>query len=947
MRRWIGGAAAVCAALGAVLVWVGGASAADAPAGADAAHYRTRQILLGYPPIPARADLPPQPGRPADPLRGIRMTLVKYAKIDDAEAERIAGWAAERGFTQILTEGNRYLFYRPGEPQEHLSGGSRYETLDELIANGKRLADACHRHGIQYIVHVTCTMVTKDFLDRHPDWAALDLRTGKRIATAYGPMAACVANPAFEAEYLKRLERLIQGTGADGAMVDEVAFWEHTSCGCAACRARFTQETGLKLPDKVGAGFFGNLDNPVYMRWLQWRTEVIQKMDERIAALVHRYHGVRFNYRSALSLIRYVDLRTGWYATDVLPFTDVQGYECEPPGFRQSGYLYSWPIVVTEMKILRAMSRHVPGAPWVLFYPKTVSDYTWNWLEARSQGVRLWWRSSDEAAEPGWRPLMNWERNHEAMLEGERPMGNIGVLLSMDSALRNPQSPSNTWLYGFTSTCQALTDSQLPYRVVLDRDLTPEGLRELGINTLFLMNAGSLSDREAQVVREFVRAGGTLIASADTSLYDEGGRRRSDFALGEVLGVSYEGTVQSKVNRLEWTGRTPLSPGMEALEHNEAFNRVKVAGGSVVGRMVDEKGTRYPGVIVHAYGRGQSVYFSGHPELKYFFISYHHPIESGHPWTDQRDDAFRQLLARAAVYGDRPAVMAAENFPRGVVVEARRLEAGNLKGIEVHLTNFLGGAIQSGVVPIMADVTFPDVAEHRPDPKKPMTVAVRMEDPPTVAYVISPDFQDAVELQVSVSQGMARVTVPDLYRYQIICFMEKGADAIVKMNGGRVVRKWPAARTLRYEARPPLAGEYDPNALVVFADSKALIGGKALIPLNGEAARVIYGSKTKFGQLTVRFTLTSPPHRGSVVLGAMDDNASSKAPMELFVNGRSVFSGPSPFPDNAWATHAFALPEGTLKAGENVVEIRNTSPSNRDLTPPWLGINFVKLIAGR
>jgi hypothetical protein len=52
-----------------------------------------------------------------------------------------------------------------------------------------------------------------------------------------------------------------------------------------------------------------------------------------------------------------------------------------------------------------------------------------------------------------------------------------------------------------------------------------------------------LSDRQCQQVRDYVRSGGSVMASFETSLYDENLQRREEFALADLLGISKAGDV--------------------------------------------------------------------------------------------------------------------------------------------------------------------------------------------------------------------------------------------------------------------------------------------------------------------------------------------------------------------------------------------------------------------
>jgi hypothetical protein len=89
--------------------------------------------------------------------------------------------------------------------------------------------------------------------------------------------------------------------------------------------------------------------------------------------------------------------------------------------------------------------------------------------------------------------------------------------------------------------------------------------------SLILPNIAALSDAQCQQLREFVRRGGSLIATHETSLYDEWGVWRAEFGLADLFGVAFKGRVDGPMHnsylRLESdpaTGRRhPLLAGLE------------------------------------------------------------------------------------------------------------------------------------------------------------------------------------------------------------------------------------------------------------------------------------------------------------------------------------------------------------------------------------------------
>jgi hypothetical protein len=73
--------------------------------------------------------------------------------------------------------------------------------------------------------------------------------------------------------------------------------------------------------------------------------------------------------------------------------------------------------------------------------------------------------------------------------------------------------------------------------MVHDQKLDAASLAAL--RTLILPNVAALSDAQCAQLAEFVRAGGGLVATSETSLCDEKGVPRDDFGLADLFGASF------------------------------------------------------------------------------------------------------------------------------------------------------------------------------------------------------------------------------------------------------------------------------------------------------------------------------------------------------------------------------------------------------------------------
>ena len=83
----------------------------------------------------------------------------------------------------------------------------------------------------------------------------------------------------------------------------------------------------------------------------------------------------------------------------------------------------------------------------------------------------------------------------------------------------------------------ALIESRVPFELVHDAFLTADRLDAFKL--LILADAAALSDAQCGAIREYVKRGGSVLATFASSLFDESGVRRADFGLSDVFGVSF------------------------------------------------------------------------------------------------------------------------------------------------------------------------------------------------------------------------------------------------------------------------------------------------------------------------------------------------------------------------------------------------------------------------
>jgi hypothetical protein len=231
-----------------------------------------------------------------------------------------------------------------------------------------------------------------------------------------------------------------------------------------------------------------------------------------------------------------------------------------------------------------------------------------------------------------------WTAKHDAHLKTRRSIANIGVVIGQSTQLLYPgpaTARSRTYMHETTEGLyHALLEGRFAFDFVHEDRLEPERLAKY--RALLLPNVAMLSDAQCRQLADYVRAGGSLMASFETSLYDENLNPRADFGLADLMGVSKAGAAVG-------TNGNPYSARLEKPhEILEGFsNTTWIAGAqnrvplkpvqSPVATVVPgfvryppelayptERQTNEPAIVLRESGKSRTVWFPGDIERTYW-----------------------------------------------------------------------------------------------------------------------------------------------------------------------------------------------------------------------------------------------------------------------------------------------------------------------------------------
>jgi len=136
-----------------------------------------------------------------------------------------------------------------------------------------------------------------------------------------------------------------------------------------------------------------------------------------------------------------------------------------------------------------------------------------------------------------------WTAKHDAHLKVRRSLANIGVVMGQSTQLLYPGPAtmrSHTYMRETThGLYEMLLAGRFAFDFVHEQRLDLDRIGKY--RALILPNIAMLVDRQCEQLRAYARAGGSIVASFETGLYDEELKPRAEFALADLLGIHKAG----------------------------------------------------------------------------------------------------------------------------------------------------------------------------------------------------------------------------------------------------------------------------------------------------------------------------------------------------------------------------------------------------------------------
>ena len=507
------------------------------------------------------------------------------------------------------------------------------------------LYEGCRKLGMNIIARTDPHAVHQDAFEAHPEWIARGPDGSPRKHWADRDLWVTCALGPYNFEQMNEINKeIVSLYPVDGIFSNR---WSgHGICYCESCRKNFKDATGFDLPVPKVTNHPGNFTgyrpdtaDPAYRAYIQWYQDRLFALwgvwDTGIRAI---NPGARYIPNTGGGALSQLNMRKIGEKSEIL-FADRQA---------RHGLDVAWSNGKNGKEYRATMGRKPVGG---IFSMGVEEPYRWkdsvqNSAEIRvfvadgvANGLRPWFtKFCGMVYDKRWldtvSDIYNLYAGWEPYLRNETPVAQVGMVYSQrtaayyggDQARAVVEEPIRGWYH-------AMVEARVPFEMVHDELLDPAQLAPF--NTLILPNTAALSDAQCEQIREYVRAGGNLIATFETSLYDEWGKRRQNFGLADLFGVCYnggvEGPMQNSYLNLEKDPQTgafhPLLSGLEdAGRIINGVKRVLVEPTAPLANSpltlipsypdlpmemvwVRVPHTDTPGVFIREYGQGKVIYF--------------------------------------------------------------------------------------------------------------------------------------------------------------------------------------------------------------------------------------------------------------------------------------------------------------------------------------------------
>jgi hypothetical protein len=440
-----------------------------------------------------------------------------------------------------LSAGGDIAFY-PTEVPLHKRArdlGGR-DMFGEMVKGARAL-------NMSVIARVDPHAMSEEAFAAHPEWAACTGDGKPRRHWAAKDMWVTCQNGGFMFDFMPAvLKEITVRYKPEGFFGNR---WAGSGmCYCNTCRTKFRAATGMELPTS------NDPQDPRRKAYIQWNAEMRWKQfklwDDTVKAVkadcfFSPNGGMNDPNRVTIPIVA----------------VDRQGRSGTTPVWMMGKYA----------KQVRAYMQNLPVCG--LFNVGVEDENRWKdsvqrgpeleaWAHSGiAQGFRPWYcKFNARVFDARWvapvEKIFQWHFANDRYMRNTANLARVAVVNSTQSGVFTAGGTAFTAGDGIRAAqrvadsqngfYQALVEARIPFEMADDRQLEP---RHIGrYRVLVLPDIAALSDAQCRQIRDYVTAGGRIVATGETSLYDELGKKRANFGLADLFGCDYVKTEDGVKN---------------------------------------------------------------------------------------------------------------------------------------------------------------------------------------------------------------------------------------------------------------------------------------------------------------------------------------------------------------------------------------------------------------
>lgn len=439
----------------------------------------------------------------------------------------------------LLSAGGVVAFYPTEIPLHHRSAFLGNTDLLGYMIEG------CRKMNMTVCVRTDPHAARQNVYDAHPDWIAVSADGKKRRHWANPELwVTCGLGP-YNFEFMTAVHKeIMQKYKPEGIFSNR---WSGSGmCYCEHCVKNFKEFSGgMELPRNGGA------NRAAAAKYKEWNVARLKELWFLWDAEIRKIRPV-----SRFIPNGFPDNKVTAKLADVF-FVDRQG---------RSGSIPPWNSG-RGAKELRAGGMGMK--PMIQIFSVGLEDGP-RWKDSVNTAAELSIWAADGVAN-GMHPCFvkfgatlidkRWlkpiEKIYQGFYKSERylkntaPMARVAIVVA-DKGVNATQPWQQNGAFHMHGMYHNLIEGHMPFEMIAATLLDEEHLKPFKL--LILPNIMALSDTQCAQIRNFVNAGGSLLATFESSLYDESGKKRPDFGLADLFGVSFdngvEGPMQNSYLRL-------------------------------------------------------------------------------------------------------------------------------------------------------------------------------------------------------------------------------------------------------------------------------------------------------------------------------------------------------------------------------------------------------------